>query len=177
MFLAWLKLLDPRIWIALALVLATVAVLGYTYHAGWSSANKDHLLYVEREQVILAGIAAKRKETKANADRVIEEKDRERKKAVAAIDSRWKRYLVRELADRTAARPEPVRTAPTICSEPADNDRLSDTVQEYRLGVRDAHEEYRQKVGGLLAVCEAQALDLKLTVEWALEAQRIYGER
>src|SRR3990167_10838156 len=148
----FLKLLDPRIWIVLALVIATTAVLGYTYHAGWSSANDAHLLYVEREQVILAKLESKRKETKAASDKVIEEKDRERKKVVAAIDARWKRYLVRELANRPAPRSEPVRAVATVCADQTGNDRLSDAVHEYRGGVRDAHEEYRQNVGGLLAV-------------------------
>lgn len=31
---AWLKVLDPRVWIAIALVVATAAALGYTYHLG-----------------------------------------------------------------------------------------------------------------------------------------------
>lgn len=85
---AWLKLLDPRIWIALALVVVTTAVLGYTYHLGGEGPRAELAAKVKAEQ------AAALQRMK-NVERTNEENDRR----TAALNARLAELLRKPPAD------------------------------------------------------------------------------
>lgn len=164
--LAILKALDPRIWLGLAIAIAFAAFVGWVYHAGWSSARKEHLAYVEKQQAISAELLRAQRERKAQSDQATAELDKKRGEQLAAVGRAWAGWLRERPSGGAAA--QPVRIDAAICDDPAKDNRLSDAVQRYVDGVRSAAEELGRGAATLLEQAERQAVDQGLCVEgWA----------
>jgi hypothetical protein len=140
MILGWLKLVNPKVWIVLAIVAATALGLGYTYRKG-GDAPRAEIAAMKQAQAVEAARQLKNKERA----------DEEAKSRSAAVGRELDR--LRGLAGLTPGVPVGTKRPDLIAFDRAEFDR--------------ALRDYEGEVQEVLGVCAAAVVDLDVARDWA----------
>ncbi len=133
-------------WKQIAIAVATIALLGYTYHAGGNAPRAE-----------LKAVQDAAAAYKAQSERIAKEKNDEYAKSLAAVKSDWDAFRLRKPAVKT------VRLYTNVCDSPSGNDIVSSAVSSYVAEVG----RFREEVESLLAEADKQRTQLSCAVSWA----------
>jgi len=171
---AWLKLWDPRVWFAVALVVAVAAYTGAVYHAGGVGPRAE--LHALEDSVAHAQAAHVKEDQRRESLHLKLTKglDDERVKAIDTARAGWAAYnRVRKSEGRTGGAAQSVQVTAGRCDNEAGNAAVSAAVSVYRNAVVGAVGRFRDGVAGIIETCQLQADALVRLQEWAAEEQRI----
>lgn len=150
--IAWLKLINPKVWIVVALFILFALFTGAVYRAGGAGPRAD--LVVLKEGVRAAHSAQVKEDARREAEHktLIKGKDDEREKTILAVSSAWDTYAAGLRADASRAKrdTESVRIASKRCDNATGNDAVSAAVSSFRDEVRAAVAGFREEVAGQL---------------------------
>jgi len=160
---------------AIVVVLILATYTAFIYHEGGRGPAAELSAYGQR--VAEAQRLRSEDDTKKAAASAVNRKQLEDDNAKKDSDLRaaWAALRLRQptLGGSPVAAPEPVRIVADVCDDPSANQRLSDSLQTYRRGVRATHEWYRGRVTELLAQCSVQTSDYFATQDWAINERAI----
>jgi hypothetical protein len=182
-FLVFLKALDPKVWLVLAIVAAFSTYTVAVYHAGGVGPRAEMAKLVASYQAAQKAQTEKDATRNAATKQLITKTEADRDANAKAAADNWTAYS-KLLRERSASRPgkgtEPVRVAAQVCDNADQNDRLSDAIQSYKSEVRSSLDELwtatterRQETGQLLVTATAQAIDYGSCQAWAVGEKAI----
>ena len=180
--LALLKLVDPKIWIALAIAAAVAIYTVGVYRAGGAGPRAEIVRITDGIESARKLRVAEDIAKTARSGELIAKLIGERHDAQSTRDAAWSAYyrLLGDAGSRPGAGEKPARTIARICDGTDDNERLSDALQRYRDEIRSvlddlwaANQQRRRDIGQLLETAERQTADLDAAKALILGLRRI----
>lgn len=180
---AFLKALDPKIWVAIGCAILFAAYTGAVYHAGGVGPRAD---LAKLQSSIETAKAARDVEDKRKAGETaaaITKLEGEKNAAIDNAAAGWAAYdKLQSARGRPGKGAQPVRPVTKVCDSADANNRLSDAIQSYRAevaagldGLFDSLKASGRETGQLLEVAGKQAIEFNSVKAWAVEARRING--
>lgn len=175
----FLALIPSRAWVYLGVVLAAVALMGYVYKKGGDGPRAELSALTRQYKAAADEAAAKDKLKQSASTLLVGMLDKEAKDAKANAAAGWAAYNgLRKSGSRSSpGGAESVRTTAHVCEDPGADDRLSDAVQKYRVGIRAAMDRLEQGAGLLFEQAGVQAIDLVQMNKWATEQYKLNGSQ
>lgn len=140
MLWSWAKGLKPEVWAAVIAVVAFAVYTGVVYRAGGAGPRADlRALQTSIKQAQEQHAKAERQRTAAH-NAVIEEKDNERKEAVARVSHSWAEFVA-GLHDARSRAADSAKSIPVVtnrCDNATGNAAVSAAVSEFSRETRAA---------------------------------------
>ena len=171
----WLKLIDTKVWLYLAVALAVAAYTGAVYHAGGAGPRAELAGLESRVQLAHDTQVAEDGRREREHKKLIQEKDNDRVESEALTVAAFSAYVASLRAPASVAGEDkkPIPITSERCDDPAADKAISAAVQGFRDEVRAAVADFRDEVAGSLEEAQKNTDALIRVQKWGVGEQEI----